>query len=579
MITKNIIDEINEKTSIVELVSEYVKLDKKGKNYVGLCPFHDDTNPSFSVSPEKNIAKCFSCGVGGGPIKFYQEINHVSFEEATRKLAERLGIKLKTAATKPSLIEHKVLEVAVNFYHYYLLNSKSGEEIISYLAKRKITKKEIAEFKLGFSPFERTALYDLLVKKDYSKEVLENSGLFRKADNNYYDFFNERIMFPIDDENGNVIGFSGRSLKEKAKYINSKDSFVFSKNKSLYNLSKALPFIKRENKVVIFEGFFDVISAFKVGIKNAVATMGTALTNEQITLITKLTKHLIFAYDGDLAGKEATINALRLLRGKNLKIDILPLNELDPDEFINKKGKEAFLKLFNNLVDEYHFQYQYYKSSLNLANMNDVSLLKDYLKEILTFANKEVREIYLAKLAEDLNVSVHSLSHLMRERRVTPVIEKVKKPVLKIPESFYNAEIILLIIMLKNKEKAKQIDQTLGSIYVCDMTIYKLRTILMIKYYNLYDEFEENKFLEILAGETDSEELIAAFTTIISQIEYSSKFIYNDEDVLKHLEFFKSINDEKEYQQILKDIMKETESYQKTVLVEKQRVLKLKKRN
>ena len=133
--------------------------------------------------------------------------------------------------------------------------------------------------------------------------------------------------------------------------------------------------------------------------------------------------------------------------------------------------------------------------------------------------------------------------------------------------------------MLKNKEKAKQIDQTLGSIYVCDMTIYKLRTILMIKYYNLYDEFEENKFLEILAGETDSEELIAAFTTIISQIEYSSKFIYNDEDVLKHLEFFKSINDEKEYQQILKDIMKETESYQKTVLVEKQRVLKLKKRN
>ena len=171
--------------------------------------------------------------------------------------------------------------------------------------------------------------------------------------------------------------------------------------------------------------------------------------------------------------------------------------------------------------------------------MNDVSLLKDYLKEILTFANKEVREIYLAKLAEDLNVSVHSLSHLMRERRVTPVIEKVKKPVLKIPESFYNAEIILLIIMLKNKEKAKQIDQTLGSIYVCDMTIYKLRTILMIKYYNLYDEFEENKFLEILAGETDSEELIAAFTTIISQIEYSSKFIYNDEDVLKHFRIFK----------------------------------------
>ena len=214
-------------------------------------------------------------------------------------------------------------------------------------------------------------------------------------------------MFPIDDENGNVIGFSGRSLKEKAKYINSKDSFVFSKNKSLDNLSKALPFIKRENKVVIFEGFFDDTSA-KVGIKNAVATMGTALTNEIITLITKLTKHLIFAYDGDLAGKEATINALRLLRGKNLKIDILPLNELDPDEFINKKGKEAFLKLFNNLVDEYHFQYQYYKSSLNLANMNDVSLLKDYLKEILTFANKEVREIYLAKLAEDLNVSVHS---------------------------------------------------------------------------------------------------------------------------------------------------------------------------
>lgn len=575
MLTKQLIDEINEKTSIVDLVSEYVKLDKKGKNYVGLCPFHEDSNPSFSVSPERNIAKCFSCGVGGAPIKFYQEINHVTFNEAAKALANRLGIEVKDDNKQTTLKEHEALKDASDFYNYYLFNSTSGEEILKYLEKRKITKELINEFQIGFSPNEKDALYKILKEKGYSEEILENAGLIQKGGNTYFDFFQNRITFPITDQNGNIIGFSGRSLTEKAKYINSKDSFIFSKNKTLYNIYKALPFIRKEKKVIIHEGYFDVIASFKTNVKNAVATMGTALTKEQINLITSLSNHVVIAYDGDNAGIEATLKAIKLLKDKKVKIDILPLNELDPDDYLAKFGKEKYLNLFDKLIDEYQYQYDYYKSILNLNNMNDVSLLKEYVQEMITNANKEVKEFYLNKLASDLGVSVSSLVSIAKERRITPA----PKPVLQteLPEKFYRSEMILFIMMLKDIDKARQIDHALSSKYVASRTIFKLRTILMIKYYLKYEEFDQEIFISLLEEETDKDELINELLNITASIEYTLPLVFDDDEVIRQLDVLKKVNIEKQYIQIKKDLEEETESYQKTVLLEQLKRLKQKR--
>lgn len=574
MTRRELINEVNERTSIVDLVSGYVKLEKKGKNYRGLCPFHDDTNPSFSVSVEKNIAKCFSCGKGGSPLTFYQQINNVTFDEALRKLAEPLGLKVERKDETKTLKEHEALKDALTFYNYYLFNSKSGEEILAYLTKRGLNKEIINEFKIGFSPNE-DALYKILKEKGYEDDILNNTGLFTKKGNQYTDFFKERIMFPITDESNNITGFSGRSLTSKAKYVNSVDSFVFNKNKSLYNIFKAMPDIVREKRVIIHEGYFDCIASAKAGIKNTVATMGTALTNDQALMISKITKHVILGYDGDNPGIEATLKAIKVFKGKNVKIDILPLEKLDPDEYLIKHGKAKYLSLFNNLVDEYAFQYNYYKSILNLNNMNEVDLFKEYIKEMLSNASKGVKEIYLNKLSSDLGVSVNSLYNITRTERV--IKRETIPSKLELPSKYYNAEEILFLIMLTSIDKAKQIDQTLSSRYVADRTMFKLRTLLIINYYSLYDEFNLDVFIEMLNNEAEKEELINKLSEITSRIEYTANFKYGDDDLYKMLETLKEVNDEKEYNQILSDIKKETESYTKTYLVEKQKALKLKK--
>ena len=574
MFSKNIIDEINEKTNIVELVSQYVKLEKKGKNYVGLCPFHEDTNPSFSVSPEKNIAKCFSCNVGGGPIKFYQEINHVSFDEAVRVLAEPLGIKLKVETKSQVLKEHEALKEAKEFYNFYLLNSKSGEEILNYLKERKITKEIIKEFNIGLAPVEKQALYKLLKEKNYSEEVLENASLITNVGKNYFDFFQARIMFPITDINSNVIGFSGRSQTEKAKYVNSKDSFIFNKNKSLYNIDKALPFIKKEKKIVIHEGYFDVIASYKANIKYAVATMGTALTSEQIDLIVSMSKHVIIAYDGDNAGIEATLKAINLLKNKRVKIDILPLDKLDPDEYLKKHGTNKYLDLYNNLVDQYQYQYKYYKSILNIKNMNDVAIFKEYVKEMLAYSTKEVKEVYLNKLATDLGVSVNSLYGVTVEKKLPEAVKP--KETNELPERYINAEKILMLIAFQNIDRAKQIDQALGSKYVSNINLFKLRTLLMIKYYKEYQDFEVDLFKEMLEKESESKILLNSLDELLNKIEWKIKLVYTDENVMELIDVLKEVNDVKEYNQVLEKIKEETESYQKTILLEQQRLSKMK---
>ncbi len=579
MIDKRIVDEINEKTDIVKLIGDYVNLTKKGKNYVGLCPFHDDKNPSLSVSPEKNIYKCFSCGEGGNPIKFYQKINHTTYVDAVLALAEPLGIKLdfKREIKDPTLKEHGCLNEAKIFYEYYLHNSKTGESALAYLAERGLSKEAINHFHLGLSPKE-DAVYPLLKEKGYADEEILNSGLVNKKVNRFIDMFNYRIMFPVLDMQGRVIAFSGRALeKAEPKYINSPETVIFNKSEVLYHLYEGLGEIKRANSVIIYEGFFDCISSYQAGIKNVVATMGTALTLYQARVLADIVEHVIIAYDGDQAGIEATLKAINVLKKTRLRVDVLAFDEkTDPDDYIKKYGEAKFLELFkSNIKDSYSFIYDLTKKDLDLTNANDIALLKSSVRKMLYQASPAIKELYLKKLSDDIKVSKASLADVL-SRPVYEPREKVKEKKKTLPLRYYKAEELLFINMIKDKTKAKRIEQALGSKYVCDINMFRLRSVLSFNYYTLYETFDELIFKELLKKEPESQKLIERLDLLLNSIEYEKpeKFTFTDESITTLIDRLKEINDYKEYKKIQASIKQENESFQKAQLITEQTELK-----
>lgn len=580
---RKVIDEINNKTDIVALVSSYVKLERRGKNYFGLCPFHDDSDPSMSVNPEMNFFKCFSCGVGGGPIKFYQEINHVTFNQAVAALAEPLGIKVnfKKANTRPSLPEHEILEEVNKFYQYTLKNSKLGVAALNYLKERKLKDETINHFQIGLSP-KNNAIYKLLKKKNFTEEEMLNSGIVNLRDNEYKDFFNERIMFPITNIDGRVVGFSGRALGDKSpKYYNSADSKIFNKSEVLYHLYEALGDIRKQGYVIIHEGFFDCISSYEAGLKNTIATMGTALTINHAKLLENYTDRVILAFDGDNAGVNAAIKAIEVFKETKMRIDVLKIKEgLDPDDYYQTYGKEKYFKLYKSeLKDQYEFIYNATKEHLNLKNTNDASILKGATRDMLVGASQSVKELYLKRLSEDLNVSVSSLTNEILRGVKKAVIKKevVKKDKSTLPPKYYIAERQLLISMFRDKGLASKIEQELGSSYVCDIRAFRLRTILQYKYYTEHDSFDEEIFTALVKEEENSDEVLVLLNEIYQSIDYKQGFIFEEKDIEQQIKIVKDVVNKKGYLELKEEIQKEEESYQKTILIEKLKEEKMKK--
>lgn len=570
-IDKVILNEINEKTDILNLVSPYVKLQKKGKNYFGLCPFHDDTNPSFSVSTEKNIAKCFSCGEGGSPITFLSKIKNIPFDQAALELAEPLGIKLNIdrVEKQQTLKEHEALKEANVFYNFYLKNSKTGEEALNYLKDRGLTLEDIAHFNIGLAPKEFDSLYKLLKQKEFNDQTMENAGLIGIKNNKPYDLFTYRVMFPLSDLDGRVIGFSGRSVDNKEpKYYNSPETFIFKKSEILYHLYEALGDIRKQGFLILHEGFFDVIASYKAGLKNAVATMGTALTQHHVKLISEYTKRVVIAYDGDQAGIEATYKAIKLFERTNLRVDILAFPDgLDPDEYYKKYGALKYNNLYKkHLVDPYEFIYETTKKGLNLSNLNDAAALKDATYHLIKNQPVAIKEIYINKLAKDLNVSTYSLSYFLTKE--TKPLKREPKPMVRFPNKYYKAENQLFIQMMRNKEDAIRINQALSSLYVCDKVTFKLRNILMIKYYPTTDEFDKDEFTKLLSKERDSEALTTKFFEIYYSNDNRSEFKYPEATVNELIGVVINVNMEKEFKSNLDELKSENESYQKTAIAE-----------
>ena len=348
--SEDIIEEVRAKTDIVELISGYVKLQRRGSSYFGLCPFHNEKSPSFSVSPGKQMYYCFGCGAGGNVFTFLMEYENYSFQEALKLLADRAGVKLPEVSYSREAREEadrKALLLEINKeaakYYYCKLRSPAGEKAMEYLKGRGLRDETIRKFGLGYSDRYNSDLYRYLKSRKYSDQVLRETGLFNADEKKgMYDKFWNRVIYPIMDANSRVIGFGGRVMGDgKPKYLNSPETKIFDKSRNLYGLHAARS--SRRKNLIICEGYMDVISMHQAGFTNAVASLGTALTSQQASLLKRYTQEVLVIYDSDEAGIKAALRAIPMLRGAGLSPRVVNLNpHKDPDEFIQAEGKEAF---------------------------------------------------------------------------------------------------------------------------------------------------------------------------------------------------------------------------------------------
>lgn len=416
LIDKEIISDIKNSVNIVEIIGEVVALTKAGRNYLGLCPFHGEKTPSFNVVEEKQFYHCFGCGKSGDVFKFIEDYRGVSFMDAVQIVADRAGIPLeiehsrKEQSTHTHTHPHQALydihAEAARFYHAVLMTTKIGEEARSYLYERGLTDEVIKHFQIGLAPNENNYLYKSVSGK-FDEQVIMNSGLFNLADNNLvYDAFQNRIMFPLTNDKGQVIAFSGRiwqpsDIEQKvAKYKNSRSTPIFNKSYELYHLDKAKATIKKSHEIYLMEGFMDVIAAYRAGIENAVASMGTALTHEHVEHLRKFAKKIILTYDGDKAGQAATAKALNELYDLSVEIVRIPDN-MDPDEFIKKNSADDLQNLLTKTrISDIEFLLNYLKPD-NIENLQaQIEFVEQMSPLIAQVQSITAQNSYIYMLAE-----------------------------------------------------------------------------------------------------------------------------------------------------------------------------------
>ncbi|WP_414055055.1 DNA primase [Macrococcus equi] len=428
-IDPKIIDEIREKNDILDVVSQYVKLEKRGRNYIGLCPFHDEKTPSFSVSVEKQICHCFGCKKGGNVFQFIEQIENVSFIEAVKILGANVDITIDTVSDAPvvqneqtKMIEmHNLLQ---DYYHYVLKAIEEAEPALSYLHERGINDEMIAREKIGFSPNVSNFALEFLKKRGYDEKLAYEAGLLSRNEENfsYFDRFRNRIMFPIRNARGDTIGFSARSFDgSEPKYLNSPETPVFQKRNILYHIDVARKSIRQADEVILLEGFMDVLKLGEVGINHAIATMGTALSREHVFTLKKLAQNITLMYDGDRAGIEATLKVGRTLLGEGLNVFVVPMKHgKDPDEMIREIGGKQFLEYFQtNKINYLSFYMQHYLTEIK---NNDLAYEK-HLNNIIQDAklmNSEVLQKKVLHEASDLfKVDFDSLKYQVQKNQPT----------------------------------------------------------------------------------------------------------------------------------------------------------------
>ena len=580
-----IIEEVRQNNDVVDIISQYVHLTRKGRNYFGLCPFHSEKSPSFSVSPDRQIFHCFGCGVGGNVYTFLMKIEGITFKESLEQLAERANIQLPTldngadtAREELKAKVYKVNEFSANFYHQnlYQPNAKIGQE---YVKKRKMNKETLESYRIGFSgKFDE--LYKALKTQGFGEKEILESGLVNKRDSGtYIDRYRDRLMFPICDVRGKVIAFGGRILDDskikdpkypQPKYINSPENVVYSKGRHLFGLNVAKKYA--EKKLLIVEGYMDVISLHQRGITNVVGALGTALTEQQGWLLRKSTEQVILGFDADGAGQTAIARSMEILQKMGCDMRVLQIEGAkDPDEYIVKYGEGRFKLAMDNAISLVEFKVKNLKNTLNLENTGDKIKFLNKIAEILAKVNNTIeREIYIEKIAKGYNISkeaiyaeVNKLIYTgMKDNKILQSknieIKHVEKKVqATIGEDIEKRENTIIAILLdNNKEIFNKIKEKIKPEDFKNETNKKIAE-------QLYEELENentniNKIIDTFDEETQSH--ITKIMATDYEITNINKAV---EDILVKYERERLENNKKE---ILKKLEIETETEKKVQL-------------
>lgn len=407
------IDEIKSVADIVSVIGDYVELKRAGSNYVGLCPFHNEKTPSFSVSPSKGIFHCFGCGVGGDVISFIMQKEGMSYPEAIKFLADKLGILVETNEVNKEKYEHrkKLFEINNEAKLFYYKNLLINDIPKDYIKKRNLNNNLINKFIIGYAD-GKNSLYRHLLQKGYQKDDIIEVGLINQDEKgNVYDKFRNRLMFPIIDIRGNVIGFGGRALADsRAKYMNSPQSLAYDKSKNVYGVSN-LKNSTKVGKIILVEGYMDVISLTNYGFDYAIASLGTSLTHDQAKLIKRYCKNIYICYDGDSAGQKATSRAIEIFKEQDISPNIIVIpDNMDPDDYIKQYGNESFDRLIDNAVDSVIYEYKKILQKYDINDVKEKIQLIDDLTTLLSKLDREViRDEYIKRFSDDLNIEYLSL--------------------------------------------------------------------------------------------------------------------------------------------------------------------------
>lgn len=471
LIDSETVNKIRKSNDIVDVISSYIDLVPKGKNYFGVCPFHDDHSPSMSVSREKQIYRCFTCGASGNVLTFVMNYENIGFVDALKKLGDKVGIHLdiKSSQKDSKYSEfYDIYKLSTNFYKNNL-NSPLGEEARKYLNSRKITEDMIKTFDIGLSLND--SLSKMLVKKYDSKKLID-IGLSHEYNGKIADLFLNRIMFPIKDLFGNVVAYSGRKYdnSDAPKYINTKETVIFKKGNVLYNYFSAKEEIRRKKEIIICEGFMEVIRLYSIGVKNVVALMGTSFTNDQLEVIKKLNVNVVLNLDNDDPGKLAAFQIGETLSKNGINSSVIVFDRYkDTDELIMNDGADAFHKAYNNRVNYIDYRLHYLKSNKNL---NDSVELAKYINEAILSINEIdddiLKEIKAKELSSEFDISLETIKSKLTTKEVKPKeIAKPKKIILN--DKYRKSEIRIIYLMLNNKEVIRKYEKNLGFLPNDDM--------------------------------------------------------------------------------------------------------------
>lgn len=559
-ISKELIDEVKSKNDIVDIIGSYISLNDKNK---ALCPFHNDHSPSFSVHPDKQIYKCFSCGESGNVITFVEKFLGISFQEAVKLLADRAGIKLNINVPKKINKYDKYYEITdtVNKYFKNNIFSSNGQQALKYLNDRHIDKDIINEFNIGLSTNNK--LHEILAKK-YNLEDLLKIDIVREVDNKIYDTFQNRIMFPIIDEDNNVVGFSGRKYlvndldnKQLSKYVNSRETDIFIKSKIFYNINNALPNIKKSKEIIITEGFMDTIRMVSIGYNNTVALMGTAFTKEHLDKIIKYKCRVVLNLDQDNAGVLGTISIGDELIKNNIDVSVIVFDDYkDSDEYIINKGKEAFDYAYKNRISYIDFKFKYLKSNKNMKDSTDISkYINEAIKSLNDIDDDILKELKINELSREFGIDESVIKNKIKlsGKKEAKKEEKIAK---KRYDKYDISEIRILYLMLNYDDVILYFENSLGYLIHDNMMALAYK---IVEFRNDYGYFNYSDFIDYIADNELVNETIKEIMRYHNDEEYTESELEDYFDTIKEYSVKKRINELKREMNETLDVNKKIE--------------------